>query len=115
MRKPIACLTAAATFCIGGSFSAAHAQDAAEPAEEATAEESEGDQIVVEGEIEEGQIERCRIIRVTGTRFRERVCFTQNEMDEQRQNNRDVINDHRYDGPGPVEVDDQGIPIVPPI
>lgn len=119
MRKSIASLLAATTFLVGGAFSGANAQEApeeiADEAAEGTDAEPEGEEIVVSGEIDEGEIERCRIIRITGTRFRERVCMTQNERDEQMQNNRDVVNDNRYEGAPPTETDANGFPVVPPI
>ncbi|MDE1466811.1 hypothetical protein [Aurantiacibacter sp. D1-12] len=94
--------------------SPAVAQDTQEPAE-ATEETSNDDEIVVTGEIDEDDIERCRYVQVTGTRFRERVCMSQNDLDEQRQNHRDVINDNRYEGAPISETDSNGFPVVPPI
>lgn len=94
------------------SATAALAQEA--PDSEAT---EEVDEIVVEADSEEtaGNVEVCRQVRLTGTRFRQTVCMTRNERDEQGQNNRDVINDHRYSGAPPTETNEDGFPAVPPV
>ncbi|WP_120047293.1 hypothetical protein [Aurantiacibacter aquimixticola] len=81
----------------------AMAQDA--PEEAAETQESQ-EEIVVTGEIAEEDRTRCRVIRITGTRFREEVCMSQRELDEQRTNHRDTVNDHRYAGAPYVEDND---------
>ena len=91
------------------------AQDTQDSSEaEQDAENPDGD-IVVEGEIDEGEIERCRYVQITGSRFRERVCMSRNDIDRQRENTRDVMNDHRYAGaPFIVDEDDQPGPDAAP-
>lgn len=106
----IAAVSAAALIFMA---SPAFAQDVEDP--EVTAEAEESEEIVVEGAVEPDNVEVCRQVRVTGTRFRQTVCMTRREQNEQIQNNRDVVNDHRYSGPGAIEYDDGGFPVVPPI
>ena len=67
-------------------------------------EPAEGD-IVVTGEIEERKIERCRYVQITGSRFRERICMSREEMDQQVQNTRDLSEDISNAGPAQFQDD----------
>ena len=98
----------------------AYAQDAepgtnvVEPGTEATADvDPEDRDIVVSAERDERRVRRCRSVRVTGTRFSERVCMTVVEVDEQRENNRNVLIDGRYQTEPPHEYDENGVVKIP--
>ena len=85
--------------CLSGAFSNAAAQDlpirdgAEATASQASAEEAEADEAK----------KVCRSVQITGTRFRQRICRSQEEWDVGREAMREVAVEMRRDGADRVE------------
>ena len=80
------------------------------------APEEEQDRIVVEGQIDPDEVEVCRMVTVTGSRFRERQCTSRNEVLAQERATRELIMDNRNEGGPVLEMDPvTGVVKIPPI